>query len=605
MKNYKSYIIVLLLTVHFFLLLGSAVYNTPTVDETNHLAQGIAILKTFDFRLNLPNPPLANIIGAIPLLFLDNLKVPLDSKYWKDAEFLPYKGGYDCFLGFGYEFVWKNNINPNKIIFTGRLALIVLSLFLGYLVYKWAELLYGQNAGLLALFFYVLSPNILAQANLTICDFVGACFIFVSAYFFWRYFQNPCLKNLILAGITLGLAQLGKVTALVLLYPAYVIIALLFIYKVKEFTPKFANLKPNRYSNIFLSVTLIFVISIVTLWAGYGFQLERRYSPLHRPHSDIDTFVNEYVGKFYHGDLEVLKNKAYSFMETTPLPLITYVRSVFAAIRVSSWGWHTNFLMGKHQQYGWWYYFPFAFLIKTPITTILIFLFLSIYYLGAKKIPWVKRNVVFEYPAQVKANKLFLDEIFILVVPLFLMLLSTRSKTNYGIKHILPIYPFLFVYAGKIINIIIEKNKWIKTAVLVILLSWYTGAAAFIYPHHLSYFNEFIGGPANGYKYLVDANIDWGQDLKGLRTYLDENNIKKIKLAYYGYFESPKYYLKGIEYEELACNEPTSGILAVSVTKLQGFYPPTKDYRRDCYTWLKKYEPIARIGYSIFIYDIP
>ena len=121
MKKSKVYILVfLLLLIHFLLLLGSAVYNAPTVDESYHLAQGIAILKTDDFRLSVSTPHLVNIISAIPLLFLNNLTLPIDSKYWKDAEYLPYKGGYAAGLGFAYEFVWKNNLSPDQIIFYGR-----------------------------------------------------------------------------------------------------------------------------------------------------------------------------------------------------------------------------------------------------------------------------------------------------------------------------------------------------------------------------------------------------------------------------------------------------------------------------------------------------
>jgi hypothetical protein len=107
-----------------------------------------------------------------------------------------------------------------------------------------------------------------------------------------------------------------------------------------------------------------------------------------------------------------------------------------------------------------------------------------------------------------------------------------------------------------------------------------------------------VGGPRNGYKYLADSNLDWGQDLKGLSIYLRGNNISEVKLQLLG-TAPPEYY--GIKYTNLTC-EPTTGILAISATNLQSVH----DWKGNhtCYNWIKNYEPIKIIGYSIFVYDI-
>jgi hypothetical protein len=106
-----------------------------------------------------------------------------------------------------------------------------------------------------------------------------------------------------------------------------------------------------------------------------------------------------------------------------------------------------------------------------------------------------------------------------------------------------------------------------------------------------------IGGPNNGCKYLVDSNLDWGQDLKGLEKYVVDNGITKVKLSYFGSAD-PSFY--GIDCKYLpskpgfgeAC-EPTHGTIAISAANLQMFLP-------ECYHWLRQYEPIDKIGYSIF-----
>jgi hypothetical protein len=135
----------------------------------------------------------------------------------------------------------------------------------------------------------------------------------------------------------------------------------------------------------------------------------------------------------------------------------------------------------------------------------------------------------------------------------------------------------------------------------------------------LAYFNELAGGPDNGYKYLVDSNLDWGQDLAGLKKYMDKNSIKSVKLSYFGSADARYYDIKyeylpsiGLEpdnpgepwwYEDGYTEDcgPVQGLIAVSATNLQGVLFEN----RECFKWLEDYEPVAKIGYSIFIYDVP
>jgi hypothetical protein len=124
---------------------------------------------------------------------------------------------------------------------------------------------------------------------------------------------------------------------------------------------------------------------------------------------------------------------------------------------------------------------------------------------------------------------------------------------------------------------------------------WYLVSALLISPYYISYFNEFIGGPKNGHKYLIDSDLDWGQDVKELRDYINQNNIKSIKMNVIGL---PDYY--NIKYEKLECG-PKEGLIVVSASRLHGFFMEDK----ECYLWLLNHKPIKKIGYSIFIYNIP
>ena len=134
------------------------------------------------------------------------------------------------------------------------------------------------------------------------------------------------------------------------------------------------------------------------------------------------------------------------------------------------------------------------------------------------------------------------------------------------------------------------------------------GASSLIHPHYLAYFNELVGGPGRGYRYMVDSNLDWGQDLKGLKKYMDRNGISKIRLSYFG-SDSPSRY--GIAYDWLpsfvlpipdnqAPDLSTKGWIAISATNLQGVYLKN----RDLFATFRSREPVAVIGYSIFVYKI-
>ena len=143
---------------------------------------------------------------------------------------------------------------------------------------------------------------------------------------------------------------------------------------------------------------------------------------------------------------------------------------------------------------------------------------------------------------------------------------------------------------------------------LLLPLLWYPVGSLTIWPDYLAYFNELAGGADNGYRYLVDSNLDWGQDLKGLKRFMDDRGIDRIYLSYFG-TDSPARY--GIQYDwlpsyELENPDPSKTAidlkrqryLAISVTNLQGVYmEPNTMYR-----WLDRYTPVAKIGYSIFVY---
>jgi hypothetical protein len=127
------------------------------------------------------------------------------------------------------------------------------------------------------------------------------------------------------------------------------------------------------------------------------------------------------------------------------------------------------------------------------------------------------------------------------------------------------------------------------------------------FPHFLPYYNALAGGTENGWKVAIDSNYDWGQDLRRLRDYVAENHIREISVDYFGRAD-PKYYLGAALVEEKQIGGP-HGWFAISASIRQmAFAQPEPGFATPwtgVYDTLRKYQPVARAGYSIFIYRLP
>ncbi len=249
----------------------------------------------------------------------------------------------------------------------------------------------------------------------------------------------------------------------------------------------------------------------------------------------------------------------------------------------------TAFLMGEISSEGWWYYFVVTFFLKTPLPLLLL---LGLAVASARRV-WKGRR---------------LEALFLLLPPLVYFALASAGRSDIGHRYILPVYPFLFVLVGALVPWVIQQKAYVKGSVAV-LAAWYLFESVSIFPHYLAYFNELAGGPDRGYKYLVDSNLDWGQDLKGLKRYMDAQGIPRVWLSYFG-TASPDYY--GIAYNYLpsyvvfernAKKEPTA-FVAISATNLQGVYLGALGVGADFFEGFRDRQPIAKIGYSIFVYRL-
>ncbi len=411
----------------------------------------------------------------------------------------------------------------DRLLTLSRLMMVFIAMLLGWFIYLWAYKLYGSSGAISAIILYSFCPNILANARLITPDIIITAFSFITLYFFWKLLKGGHVMDAAFGGIALGLALLSKFTG-VLIIPVCIALAVVYLWK---------------YRSLPLRNCLIFgALGFVVLLLGYRFDLEPYFAGI------------AYQQQHAHDG-------------------------------------HWGFLSGEYSLNGWWNYFLVAFVLKTPIPGMVIFVSAFFIYL------WnIRKRGGFE-------------ELFLLVPAAVIFGFFSVNSLDIGLRYILPVYPFLFVFAAGVAKTILSRK--FLSAMYGVLIAWYIGASLYIHPHYLAYFNELAGGPDNGYRYLVDSNLDWGQDLKGLGRYMQEHGIQRVSLSYFG-TDTPDRY--GIAYDWLpsvVLRNPSPGQpvtlhdwVAISATNLQGVY--FKNH--DMYAMLRTKQPVVKIGYSIFVYNL-
>jgi hypothetical protein len=550
-----------------------------TNDEHAFLPSGYTYLKTGQLSI-MGHTPLIHIMASAPLMFLD-LKIPPNmEEYYVQNNYKEYSN----------EFLFNYNKDKlDQIIFWGRIPMVLISMLLGFYVFRWAKEVYGVKAGLFALFLYSLSPNILAYSRLAVTDLGFGCFMFISIYYFWRFINNKKPYDLVLTGVMFGLTQVSKFSGIYLV-PLFLIFISLSVFNREK---KFKEIGIMLYS-----LFTILVIGLIVINVSYGFQgsfksLGENLREDKSEYFDHEVFNGETIVSKIPTDNKFVRIASTFIVEEIPIIIpYPYLKSFVSIVRQTQEAksiTYYPFFIGKNTQESWYSYLV-VFLIKTPIPTTILLLLSLIFFFRIK-------------------SKRGLDELFLIVPILFILVyFSFFHPINARLRYVLAIYPLLFVFISKIVNLKFLKLEWrrVFNFLIIILSVGYLLSSLMIYPHYLAYFNEFVGGPSEGYNYLVESGLDWGQDLRLLGEYIEEEGIEDINLIYFGW-TNPEVYNIGYSYlkyfgdnslDEEDCT-PKNGVYAISATYLQGIYLENN----QCYSWLKEYEPIDIVGYSILIYD--
>ncbi|MBE2225431.1 MAG: glycosyltransferase family 39 protein, partial [Anaerolineae bacterium] len=168
--------------------------KSAAFDEEYHIAAGYAYLKTGDFRMSTSHPPLVDTLSAVPLLFLDDVVLPIDHPSWADSNYFVFS---DIFL-------WYAGNNAQEILVNGRYPIIFLATMLVAALFFWARQMAGVWAGWIALILAAFDPNLIANGRLITTDLGLTLFMALTMWRLWCWLERPSWRNLILTGILAG-----------------------------------------------------------------------------------------------------------------------------------------------------------------------------------------------------------------------------------------------------------------------------------------------------------------------------------------------------------------------------------------------------------------
>ena len=556
-----------LLAVGAALALHSAWADSLTFDEIEHITSGAAIWLEDDHRVGLSHPPLGRMWATWPLRWLDIAGFSHDWPGWRE--------GNGWLLGRSFLF----RVNDGEWLgFVSRLNVIALLLSACVCVGWIATRCFGERAGLAALGLAVFSPTLLAHGHLVTTDMPVLAAMLASLLAFRLLLERLAAGRLALASLAVGACATTKLTG-VFIAPALFAMAI-----VRALQPEPLPLRifgrdetalatrGRRALALAACIALVGIAAVVSIWMVYGL----RYAPaadmeanLHMStaptpfQQTIESQDDVWRAHLYDWQGEPNSGFPFAFIRAARdgrwLPEAYLLSAAFVLTYSNS-----GFLLGEVSAAGFPGYFPIAFALKTPLPTLCL-LALGVAALGTRRTA-VRDPVAFAGVA---------------MLGIVVIVAALGYAKNIGHRHLLPAYPLLFVVASAAVAWLGHaKLRWLLAG----LACWLLLSLASVRSNYLGYFNEFAGGPAGGARYLLDSNLDWGQDLKRLAKWAEAEGIDAIKLGYFGGADPTRYALPPLELlpSEIPFGAPLAelgaGVYVISETQLGGVYfPPARE----------------------------
>ncbi|MDO5577054.1 MAG: glycosyltransferase family 39 protein, partial [Fibrobacter sp.] len=409
-----------------------AVFNSPVQSEDAHLASGVGHWLFERFDLYKVNPPLVRVVAATPVV----------QRFSKDNSWYRYNTSPHVRSEFvvGIDVV-RNRDDYANLMIRSRLAVCVVFGIVGlYFIWKFSESTFCTLAGFIALGLWCSNPYVLGHGATIMPDVPSAALAVTAVYFFWKCLRRPDNGNVFLSGVVLGLAELTKFTLLVF-YPLFAVLWLVYRVPVKR-TETTQPLKSQSselrlsFRRMLLQPGLLFGVSLLVVNIGYLF--EGTGKPLRSFKFQTTLFTGCETlddvplggGNRFDGS----GNRFETALGYLPSPLPANFIQGIDTQRLDFERGLPSYLRGAWSDHGWYCYYLYALLIKTPVGTLLFFLLAIVctFFLKGYNVSWR-------------------DETLILL-PGIVLLAFVSSQPGFSVhsRYAIPAIPFFFIWTSKV-----------------------------------------------------------------------------------------------------------------------------------------------------------
>jgi len=392
-----------------------------------------------------------------------------------------------------------NGARADQLMLWARWACIPISTAGAYFAYRWSQEMYGPGAGLLTLILWTFEPNLLAHAELVTPDCAAWSFGLIAGYAFWRWLVRPTPSTMVLAGLALGLAQLTKLSWL-LLYPLFP-----GIWGFCRAASVMAGDRDQGQHSVrwiraeFPQLAGILGLSVLITNCGYGFQ---------GTGAPLGSY--EFVSRRLAGPVEASGHGnrfRQSWLSACPVPFpMQYVLGIDTQQRDFESFANASYLRGEWKHGGWWYYYLYGLLVKVPVGIFGLAVLSMILRRASGRGPRVCADAVVVFPA--------------------LLLVGIASIPTAFADHVRYVFPALalaLVFVGQVgAWQFVHRHPAVRLAIVVCLVDVVVATAA-VYPGQLAHFNWLAGGSTQGWRCLLGSSFDWGQDLKHVAACIQED----------------------------------------------------------------------------------
>jgi hypothetical protein len=583
--------------VQLGLLAWIAYRHSPVIDEVAHVPAAISSWQLGTFDLYRVNPPLTRLVAGLPMIVGG-----------AQLDWGTYRSGVSDRpeWSMGKAFV-RTNPRWQRYVFAGRLALLTLMLLGGYVCHAWARELYGESAGLCALCLWAFSPDLLAWGSTLTPDASAAALGVLAGYCFWKWLNEPRWPRALLAGLTLGLVELTKMTWVVL-FPLWPVLWLAWFQSRRE--PSRKDWRQGAQLGVILLVA-IYVLNLGYAFEG-SFQRLKDYTFVSRTLAGAEAVSEGRAGG---------NRFAGTWLGKIPVPLPKNYLSGVDLQKLDFEKGHPSYLNGEWKHGGWWYYYLVCAVLKVPLGTWalgLLALGATIWSIKRSRTPGHESRADEQgqtggQPVAAAYWAGWRHEL-ILLAPAVVVFVFVSSQTGFShhIRYVLPCFPFVFIWISKVARSF-QLKQWGVALPAGLALLWSVASSLSVYPHSMSYFNELAGGPRNGHHYLIDTNIDAGQDLWFLKEWYDAHpEARPFHAQVYSALDLENFGIEAekpsgrptddldlsfLSRERLGTLGPQPGWYAMSVHRLH-------DRNGQYGYFLQYFEPVEMVGYSVYIYHI-